>query len=299
MSKAIFTLAAAVISLSVVATPALAANVKITPLGTHDGEFCAGDRALVFEDPNGTRLLYDAGRSVAGPDDPRLGKIDVLLVSHMHGDHVGDKHIAAPGEGACKETKFPVRYAQNAARSGSVPPKYSTPAQSVMRGGSPWFAGWDCATGTGGSWALPSDCLLSALSLVERWAALAAGRVAEFGTQPGHRPRLRSRFAHCVGHPGPQTAAGRRAGEPWKWRVCPIAGWPPVVDAPLAGGGIGRGALVTVTRVVGPDGEGRGLTGAGDPDALLDVLAEVWFRNARIATPARLLVTPTEVRRLH
>ncbi len=81
--------------------------------------------------------------------------------------------------------------------------------------------------------------------------------------------------------------------------AAPIVGWPPVVEAPLASGGIGRGALVTVSRVVGPDGEGRGLTGAGDPDALLDVLAEVWFRNARIATPARLLVTPTEVRRLH
>ncbi len=58
--------------------PALAANVKITPLGTHGGEFCSGDRALIFEDPNGTRVLFDVGRSVAGPDDPRLGKIDVL-----------------------------------------------------------------------------------------------------------------------------------------------------------------------------------------------------------------------------
>ena len=47
-------------------------DVKITPLGSHDGEFCALDRAMVFEDPNGTRILYDAGRTVAGPDDPRL-----------------------------------------------------------------------------------------------------------------------------------------------------------------------------------------------------------------------------------
>ena len=43
------------------------ANVKITPLGSHDGEFCRLDRAMVFEDPDGTRILYDAGRTVAGP----------------------------------------------------------------------------------------------------------------------------------------------------------------------------------------------------------------------------------------
>jgi L-ascorbate metabolism protein UlaG (beta-lactamase superfamily) len=78
-----------------------AANVKVTPLGSHDGEFCKFDRAMVFEDPDGTRILYDAGRTVAGASDPRLGRIDALLVSHMHGDHVGDKHISAPGAGEC------------------------------------------------------------------------------------------------------------------------------------------------------------------------------------------------------
>ena len=76
------------------AGPAWSANVKITPLGGQDGEFCRLDRAMIFEDPDGTRILYDAGRSVAGADDPRLGKIDVLLVSHMHGDHAGDKHTS-------------------------------------------------------------------------------------------------------------------------------------------------------------------------------------------------------------
>lgn len=80
---------------------ASAAEVKVTPLGLMKGEFCKFDRALLFEDPNGTRLLYDAGRTVAGADDPRLGKIDVLLVSHMHGDHVGDKHQPAPNAGGC------------------------------------------------------------------------------------------------------------------------------------------------------------------------------------------------------
>jgi len=75
--------------------------VKVTPLGSHDGEFCGRDRALIFEDPTGTRLLYDAGRTVAGGDDARLGKIDVVLVSHMHGDHIGNQHIPAVNAGSC------------------------------------------------------------------------------------------------------------------------------------------------------------------------------------------------------
>lgn len=66
--------------------PVAATNVKVTPLGSHDGEFCRFDRALILEDPDGTRLLYDAGRTVAGANDARLGKIDAVLVSHMHGD---------------------------------------------------------------------------------------------------------------------------------------------------------------------------------------------------------------------
>ncbi|MGB7085841.1 MAG: MBL fold metallo-hydrolase [Phormidesmis sp.] len=80
---------------------AAAADVKITPLGSHDGEFCSFDRALVLEDPSGLRILYDAGRTVAGADDPRLGDIDVVLVSHVHGDHLGDRRIEAVNEGDC------------------------------------------------------------------------------------------------------------------------------------------------------------------------------------------------------
>jgi len=86
---------------TVFATPAIAGNVKITPLGSHDGEFCGRDRALILEDPDGTRLLYDAGRTVAGAADKRLGKIDVVLVSHMHGDHVGNQHIKQVNAGTC------------------------------------------------------------------------------------------------------------------------------------------------------------------------------------------------------
>lgn len=94
--------AAAVFGLvGLTAGTALAQEVKVTPLGSHEGEFCRFDRAMLFEDPDGTRLLYDAGRTVAGAGDPRIGNVDVVLVSHMHGDHVGDRHIDALNAGEC------------------------------------------------------------------------------------------------------------------------------------------------------------------------------------------------------
>ena len=83
--------ALATVAAALAAQPAFAANVKVTPLGSHDGEFCRFDRAMVFEDPDGTRLLYDAGRTVAGADDPRLGDIDA------------DRHIPAVNAGSCAE----------------------------------------------------------------------------------------------------------------------------------------------------------------------------------------------------
>jgi L-ascorbate metabolism protein UlaG (beta-lactamase superfamily) len=95
------------------AQPAWAANVKITPLGSHDGEFCRYDRALVFEDPDGTRILYDAGRTVRGPDDPRLGKIDGVLLSHVHGDHLGDIRPPSANAGSCAKPDFSVKAVPN------------------------------------------------------------------------------------------------------------------------------------------------------------------------------------------
>ena len=88
-------------------------TVKITPLGSHDGEFCSRDRAMLFEDPDGTRLLYDAGRTIAGPEDPRLGRIDVILLSGMHGDHVGDKRISKVGNGTCAKPQTEVETTPN------------------------------------------------------------------------------------------------------------------------------------------------------------------------------------------
>jgi len=88
-------------------------HVKVTPLGSHDGEFCRFDRALLFEDPDGTRILYDAGRTVRGADDPRLGQVDAVLLSHVHGDHLGDKHQSEANAGSCAQPEFSVQAAPN------------------------------------------------------------------------------------------------------------------------------------------------------------------------------------------
>ena len=71
------------------ASVAQAQNVKITPIGLRTGEFCALDRALLFEDPTGVRILYDPGNSTAGAGDSRLGNVHAILVTHAHGDHLG------------------------------------------------------------------------------------------------------------------------------------------------------------------------------------------------------------------
>lgn len=80
-------------------------TVKITPVGSHPGELCANDRATIFEDPTGVRLLYDAGRTVTGGDDPRLGDIHAVLLSHAHGDHIGDQKLKAVGAGTCANSE--------------------------------------------------------------------------------------------------------------------------------------------------------------------------------------------------
>ena len=76
-------------------------TVRITPLGSHAGEYCATDRAMLFEDPTGVRLVYDVGASVAGATDPRLGDVHVMLLSHAHGDHIGSNKAAGLNAGSC------------------------------------------------------------------------------------------------------------------------------------------------------------------------------------------------------
>jgi L-ascorbate metabolism protein UlaG (beta-lactamase superfamily) len=94
-------LSAALLALTAACSASWAQNVKITPLGSHAGELCARDRATIFEDPTGVRILYDAGQSVTGANDPRLGRIDVVILSHAHGDHIGDMKMKALEAGTC------------------------------------------------------------------------------------------------------------------------------------------------------------------------------------------------------
>ena len=81
-------------------------TVKIAPLGSHTGELCPDDRALLFEDPTGVKILYDAGRTVAGSGDPRLGDVHVVLLSHAHGDHIGDRRVAKLNAGTCAKPEM-------------------------------------------------------------------------------------------------------------------------------------------------------------------------------------------------
>jgi len=45
---------------------------------------------------------------VMGAADPRLGKIDIVLVTHTHGDHLGNSHTKAIGAGTCAAPDFSV-----------------------------------------------------------------------------------------------------------------------------------------------------------------------------------------------
>ncbi len=92
---------AALMALALACSSGWAQNVKITPLGSHAGELCDRDRATIFEDPTGVRILYDAGQTVTGGSDPRLGNVHVVLLSHAHGDHMGDRKLTAQGAGTC------------------------------------------------------------------------------------------------------------------------------------------------------------------------------------------------------
>lgn len=103
MKSKSFALTALASALLMAGTSCWAQNVKITPLGSHAGELCDRDRATIFEDPTGVRILYDAGHSVTGGDDPRLGVVHIVLLSHAHGDHMGEQKMKALGAGTCEK----------------------------------------------------------------------------------------------------------------------------------------------------------------------------------------------------
>ena len=74
--------------------------VKVTPLGSHAGEFCSQDRAILFEDPTGVRILWDPGFTV-DETDPRLGDVHAIVISHSHGDHLGSSKPNPQNPGTC------------------------------------------------------------------------------------------------------------------------------------------------------------------------------------------------------
>ena len=113
------------------AAPASAGVVTVTPLGSHDGEFCAFDRAIIFEDPDGTRVIFDVGRTVRGAGDSRLGKINAVLLTHVHGDHIGDSHQGSPNTGSCGAPDMSVRDTPN---SNTVNVVMGTQAPLVVGG---------------------------------------------------------------------------------------------------------------------------------------------------------------------
>ena len=113
MTKLLTAAAALALGACATAPDPQAPKVKITPLGSHDGEFCVLDRAMIFEDPDGTRILYDAGFTVRGANDPRLGRIDAVLLSHVHGDHLGPAHQREANAGACGKPDFSVSVTPN------------------------------------------------------------------------------------------------------------------------------------------------------------------------------------------
>ena len=49
----------------------------------------------------------------AGAADPRLGKVDVVLLSGVHRDHLGDKRLAAPNAGTCAKPEAKVSTTPN------------------------------------------------------------------------------------------------------------------------------------------------------------------------------------------
>ena len=90
-------------SILVAVTAHAQALVKVTPLGSHSGELCVDDRALLFEDPTGVRILYDPGFTT-DETDPRLGDVHVMLLSHAHTDHLGDTRPNRSAPGTCAWT---------------------------------------------------------------------------------------------------------------------------------------------------------------------------------------------------
>jgi L-ascorbate metabolism protein UlaG (beta-lactamase superfamily) len=73
---------------------------------------------------------------VRGAADPRLGKIDAVLLSHVHGDHIGDMHQPSANAGACGKPDFSISDMPN---SNMVNVAISKQAPMVVGGETSFF----------------------------------------------------------------------------------------------------------------------------------------------------------------
>jgi hypothetical protein len=155
-----FVLVLAVLTVVVAASSASwAQNVKITPIGAVTGEFCAGDRALLFEDPTGVRVLIAPGRTVGlvsggsavGSADPRIapvGSVHVLLIDHPHVDHIGDVRqtncagttsvpFAAPGDSESNAAEIAAVHKSAVLVGGELPDFFTQKIKNASGGTAP------------------------------------------------------------------------------------------------------------------------------------------------------------------
>ena len=110
------------------------------------------------------------------------------------------------------------------------------------------------------------------------------------GTVPAPGPGVGCHFVNGIDQ-------GSGAAFPVGVLPSPVTTWPPVTGTP--GPSTGRGTVLRIVRVVGPDGAGRGRGGVADTDPLVDLEAEAWFRNARDTVVARVSIGAAGVTRLH
>jgi L-ascorbate metabolism protein UlaG (beta-lactamase superfamily) len=122
--------------------------VKVTPLGSHAGEFCSQDRAILFEDPTGVRILWDPGFTV-DETDPRLNDVHVIVLSHVHGDHIGSAKPNRQNPGTCatpgtvsaapNTTTAAIAAAKNSAviAGGEMPQFLARKIQNIRNAGTP------------------------------------------------------------------------------------------------------------------------------------------------------------------
>jgi L-ascorbate metabolism protein UlaG (beta-lactamase superfamily) len=123
-------------------------TVKVTPLGSHAGEFCTQDRAILFEDPTGVRILWDPGFTV-DETDSRLDDVHAIVLSHAHGDHIGSSKPNRQNPGTCalpglvsaapNTTTAAIAAAKNSAviAGGEMPQFLARKIQNIRNAGTP------------------------------------------------------------------------------------------------------------------------------------------------------------------